>query len=153
MKIIIRQLKRSQYEMEPWQAWNLFIDICAVEETWDLSPIQQTAHLAFWYDSELNNGGHLQYFENHGLTKYQDTLDALSILGAQCQRSVLERAYLLAADPDSLHPKTVNEFVKVERDSDYETLDNEFHKCRPIVHDLLEKYLAKHFNEFIQLID
>ena len=33
----------------------------------DLAEVQRKAHLVFWYDLQVNNGGHLQYFENQPL--------------------------------------------------------------------------------------
>jgi len=44
--------------------WNAFVDVLAMEEYADLDPVQRIPHLCFWYDSELQNGGHFQYFEN-----------------------------------------------------------------------------------------
>ena len=54
---------------EPHLIWNAFIDLIAIEDYGDLSPIQRKAHLVFWYESEVQNGGHGQYFEELRLTK------------------------------------------------------------------------------------
>jgi Domain of unknown function (DUF4375) len=66
-----------------------FVDLIALTDYEDLTEIQQIAHLAFWYESEMQNGEHLQYFENRGLGQLTETLAALDKLGARCQRQVL----------------------------------------------------------------
>ena len=61
-----RTVDRDAAEREPHLIWNAFVDLIAVESYEQLSPVQRMAHLAFWYDSEVQNGGHGQYFENRG---------------------------------------------------------------------------------------
>jgi hypothetical protein len=39
----------------------------------------------FWYDSEVNNGGHLQYFENQGTNHLTETINTLKKLKAFSQ--------------------------------------------------------------------
>ena len=51
----------------------------------DLTPEQRRAHLVFWYESEMQNGGHLQYFENRGAEHLEETVYALGLLGAKGQ--------------------------------------------------------------------
>ena len=83
--MIRRAIKRSEYEAAPDVAWNAFVDIVAMESPDDLSEIQRQAHFAFWYDSEVENGGHLQYFENHGTLHADATIHALEEkMGQNC---------------------------------------------------------------------
>src|SRR5678816_1954741 len=77
---------------EPHLIWNAFIDLIAVEDYSDLSPLQRKAHLVFWYESEVQNGGHGQYLENHGRLRLRETIAALVELGLSCQAQVLSRA-------------------------------------------------------------
>jgi len=46
----------------------------------------------FWYESEVQNGGHLQYFENCGTERLAETIAALGSLGAPCHQEVLREA-------------------------------------------------------------
>ncbi len=43
--------------------WNRFIETICNYDLKELSEIQKTAVLCFWYDAEMNNGGHSGYFE------------------------------------------------------------------------------------------
>jgi hypothetical protein len=61
-----RTLTNGEVEREPYRVWNAYVDLLAVEDHRDLVPEQRAAYLVFWYESEVQNGGHLQYFENRG---------------------------------------------------------------------------------------
>jgi hypothetical protein len=45
-----------------------------------LSAEQRPAHLVFWYESEVQNGGHFQYFENRGTEHLAATIEALGFI-------------------------------------------------------------------------
>jgi Domain of unknown function (DUF4375) len=62
----IRKLSKSDVDAEPYCVWNAFVDLLAMEAYQDLTPEQRAAHLVFWYEHEVQNGGHLQFFENRG---------------------------------------------------------------------------------------
>ena len=84
--MIIRKLNRDLVRAKPYEVWNSFVDILATEKYENLDDVQRVAHLCFWYDSEVQNGGHLQYFENRGTGLLDKTLAALGALGAGCQQ-------------------------------------------------------------------
>jgi hypothetical protein len=67
-----RRLTQQQVDAQPFRIWNAYVDLLAMEDYHDLVEQQRPAHLVFWYESEVQNGGHLQYFENR-----QETIDAL----------------------------------------------------------------------------
>ena len=74
-----RTVSRIAAEREPHLVWNAFIDPLAMEAYEDLSPVQSVAHLDFWYDAEVQNGGHDQYFENRGTGLIAESVAALSL--------------------------------------------------------------------------
>lgn len=49
--MVKRQVSRLVLEKKPYQVWNVFIDLIAMEDYKDLTDIQRVAHLTFWYDS------------------------------------------------------------------------------------------------------
>ena len=57
------ELHKSQIDDDSCIVWNSFIQLL-LNEPDKLTDIQLTAYLAFTYDAEIQNGGHLQYFEN-----------------------------------------------------------------------------------------
>jgi len=65
-----RMLTKPQVDAEPFRIWNACVDLLATEDYRDLGKEQRPAHLVFWYESEVQNGGHLQYFENRGVETF-----------------------------------------------------------------------------------
>ncbi|MDN4494386.1 hypothetical protein [Ureibacillus aquaedulcis] len=57
--MIKRMVTKEMLNENPYEKWNQFIDLLAMEEYGDLTQIQKVAQLCFWYDSEVQNGGHL----------------------------------------------------------------------------------------------
>ncbi len=86
----ILKLKREEIHADPYLVWNTFIDLVSLAECEELGPKQRIAHLAFWYDSEVQNGGHLQYFENIRGAHLAETIQALDAIGAFCQKHILQ---------------------------------------------------------------
>ncbi len=59
----IRQLTKAQVEAAPYEVWNAFVDLLWQERYEDLSPEQRPAQLVIQYEGQVQNGGHLRYFE------------------------------------------------------------------------------------------
>src|SRR5437016_4501842 len=76
------QLTSKEVEAEPFCVWNSFVNLLAKHSYEELSAEQRPAHLVFWYESEVQNGGHLQYFENRGVEHLAKTIAALGLIGA-----------------------------------------------------------------------
>jgi hypothetical protein len=131
---------------EPHLIWNAFIDLIAAENYDDLSPLQRKAHLAFWYDSEVQNGGHGQYFENQGRQRLRETVAALHDLGLSCQARVLERAADRLAAADSQ-----GEWNDILPDGFVEELDDAFHACRPDVTTALGQHLRVNESQYVDI--
>ncbi len=142
-----RSVKQARVKSEPFLIWNAFVDLLAVEEYGRLSPIQQVAHLVFWYDSEVQNGGHGQYFENRGTEIIPETIDALTNLGLSCQAEILSRA---AAALSASGCEVAWEYALT--DSFIEELDAAFYDCSPTVMEALERHLLMHTAEYVELI-
>ena len=73
------KVTREDAEERPSCVWNAFVDFLASHGYGELSEEQRPAYLVFWYESEVQNGGHL-------------VISALGILGAPCQQQVLQEA-------------------------------------------------------------
>lgn len=142
-----RLLQHDGVHSEPQLVWNAFVDVLAMEDYADLSPPQRKAHLAFWYESEVQNGGHGQYFENRGTHQLAETMAALTDLGLAGHARVLARAagVLPAMDPQSGWEEIVD-------DGFIEELDDAFHACEPTILEGLERHLAAHRDEYIEQI-
>jgi hypothetical protein len=148
-----RQVSRRDLKQRPYLLWNAYVDLLAMGEYVDLTPRQRIAHLAFWYDSEVQNGGHLQFFENRGGRHLENTLDALRELGAEGQRQVLSDAISQIRSSPRRPIQTIEEFVARALEGEFDNVDAAYHEVKPSMAELLEKYLDRYTDEFVQVME
>ena len=149
--MIRRKIRKEMLQESPYALWNAFVDLLAKERYSDLDEVQRTAHLCFWYDSEVQNGGHLQCFENRGTGLLADTLVALRNIGAECQHKVLAAAWRLFSSRPRERIETRDEFVSVALSGEFEELDAAYYACQPPMQKLLEDYLHQHKDRFVEI--
>lgn len=128
-------VRRERLPDAPHLPWNAFVDLLSTVGYDELTAIQRIAFLAFRYDCDIQNGGHLRYFRNQGTERLEETTAALARLGAKGQQAVLERAaaaWRLLPSGSPLDP-----------------LDDDYHACRPEIPVRLEAWLQAHIDEFI----
>jgi hypothetical protein len=151
--MITRKLSRTLLEQKPYEGWNAFVNLVATESFDDLDSVQRIAHLCFWYDSEVQNGGHFQYFENHRTIRLYETLAALQELGAEGQRAILERASHSFLAENTVNIDSVDEYLKAESLQKYPKFDMEYYACVPSMQKLLADYFERHRSHFIEIIE
>jgi hypothetical protein len=127
---------------------NAFVHLLAMTKYEDLDPKQRAAHLAFWYDSELQNGGHLQFFLNRR-HRIHDTGGALRSLGGFEQADIFDRAFAIWRSRSRVPPVTADEYVAVALEGEFDVLDREFYRCSVSITELLERHLAGHESNFV----
>lgn len=111
--------------------WNLFIEDVCNRERVDLSPVQKKAVLCFWYDAEVNSGGHLGYFDSYQDTDPAELAEALRCIGTE----EMAQNYL-----DAVH--------MTEEESDgWEEMDSRYYEFSPTLTDLIEQYVEDHRTE------
>lgn len=147
--MILRTLTKQ--EAEPWQVWNAFVDLLAMEEFESLTPEQRPAHLVFWYESEVQNGGHFQYFENRGTELLAATVEALVLLGATCQQQVLREAGERWLSRSRPRVETAQEFCDTALEGEFDSFDSRFHACSPTLQQCLESHLEQHQASFVSV--
>lgn len=145
----VRKLTKREVEAEPFRVWNAYVDLLARENYRDLNSVQRPAHLVFWYESEVQNGGHLQYFENQGTEHLAETIDSLGLLGASGQQQVLREAGDFFLSRLRRRRKTVKEFCDAALEDEFSTLDSRFYDCSPSLQECLQAYLAQHQSAFV----
>ena len=140
-------LQRASVQRDPNLVWNTFINIIATGDPLQLTLVQHRVRLVFDYESEVQNGGHGQYFENKCIEVIPATIEALNWMGLVGQAAVLAQAH--------------QRLVKMPRDCSWEEwlVDNEieewdatFHDCQPDIMDIFACHLARHEAEYIELI-
>jgi Domain of unknown function (DUF4375) len=142
-----RSIERTQVTSQPHLLWNAFVDLLAVEEYSSLSPLQRQAQLVFWYDSEVQNGGHGQYLENRGTERLDDTVRALEAFGLRCQAELLSRVGAVLSERGHRA-----DWSSVVDEGFAEALDGAFHECVPSVAEALDRHLAVHRAEYVELV-
>ena len=144
-----RVLERQAAIRNPGLVWNAFVDLIATEEYEALSEIQRAAHLGFWYDAEVQNGGHLQYFENSAGVRAAEAKGAIIQMGGATLAAVLGEAIELWRSRTRIRSQTAEEFVGAALEGEFQGLDARYGECNPSMHDLLARYLREHEEEFI----
>ena len=139
-----RRISKKMLQSNPYEKWNQFVDLLAMEDYADLTDIQKVAHLCYWYDSEVQNGGHLQYFENRGILLVTETALALTKLGAQSQTNILSKAINILSTKGISNIESLEEYIDEALEGKFDELDSEYYNCEPTIDDLLEKYLEKY---------
>lgn len=124
-RIIIKKM----LEDNPFEKWNQFIDLLAMEDYNDLTEIQRVAYLCFWYDSEVQNGGHLQYFVNRGTSLLNETALALVELGALQQITILSEAINILYAVGISKIESINDYIAEALEGKYDDIDSKYYSC------------------------
>jgi hypothetical protein len=98
------KVSRKAFEEFDGVRWNAMNDMMSLSDIQDLTPIQRAAHLAYWYMSEVYNGGHEQFISNHADLDHFEVILALETVGAAEQAGIL-RDFLNAVTgpPSGVH--------------------------------------------------
>src|SRR3982074_3386268 len=108
------------------EVWNAFIALIASEPEEPFTAVQRVAALVFWYESEVQNGGHLQYFSNRGIEEAAECVGALEHVGAPSHAAVLRSALATiptAADRSHVSPE---EYVAMALEDPFGSFDTAF---------------------------
>jgi len=151
--MIVRKVSRQALAHEPHLAWNAYVEILAMAGYGDLDPVQRVPHLCFWYENEVQNGGHLQYFENRGTALLKETLYALRILGATQQQRVLEEAARVFLNKPRSKIQTAEEFSRTALEGEFKRFDSAYYSCKPSMEKLLRAYLKLHSKHFLEITE
>ena len=153
-----KELKKSDVDKAPYLVWNALVEI-ATSNPEELNDLQSVAYFTFWYDSEIQNGGFYQYFENI-FNRYKgkesalisSTLEALKIIGAKKQAEILTQASKQYFSKTRKHPSTVEEFSEFALEAEFDKFDKLYYGCTPDMNNYLEIFLEKYQAEFVTLI-
>ena len=128
--------------------WNAFIDLLAMSEPEELSAAQRPAQLAFWYESEVQNGGHLQYFLNRGPGEAESAIAALEGIGAADHSRVLRAAFETLQAASRRSPVSAEEYSQVALEGEFDIYDSQFYAAPPLM-DVLESHLNVYRDLFV----
>jgi hypothetical protein len=140
-------LTKAELDAAPYAVWNAFIDLIATSFEFELTPLQRSAQLVFRYESEVQNGGHLQFFVNGAGEDAEETVTALGALGAPAQAHVLKQA--LARWNSVPRPEFVGDYSAMASKQEFRDLDHAFSNCPSPLTEALEGHLAEHEVEYV----
>ena len=145
-----KRISRSKSQDLELAATFAMIDLVCENDFDELDPIQQTAHLAFYYEAEVINGGHLQYFHNRGATEAARTIEALQSIGALEPSLILKEALERYNAIPRERPKSLEEYHEIEIQHEFLDLDNRFYRDMPAVGGFLDQYRRENEPHFIE---
>ena len=117
---------------EEMERWNRFVQVICQKEEKDLSPIQKKAFLCFWYDAEMNSGGHCGYFDACPEAEPQELIDALTEIGGKEIADNFQKA------------------LEEGEEDDWTETDGAYYAFSPSLADCLQRYVADHEESIFQ---
>jgi hypothetical protein len=144
-----RTITKAEVQRDPYAVWNAFVGLLALSSYQELDDVQGPAHLAFWYESEVQNGGHLQSFENRPSELTEPTLAALRILQADRYVPILSEAIRRWRSRPREKFETAEAFVSAGIDGEFDDLDKAYYSSEATMIKLLENYLYARQNAFL----
>ena len=144
-------LSPEQIAEVSYERWNALVHIAFLPYE-QLDNLQRIPHHALWYESEVNNGGHLQYFENHGTDRVPEAIESLKSLGALSQAAVLTDALTLRMSVKRKRILSLTQFLSAAKRDEYGELDSAFYQCEPGICELLQWFLDRNEASFIRVV-
>jgi hypothetical protein len=148
---LIRRVSRVDADVDPHAVWNAFVDLLACSTYEELNAVQRVPHLAFCYESEVQNGGHLQFFENHPPEIVGPTIAALRVLDTESFIPILVEAVYRWRSQEREKLETVEDFVSAGLTREFEDLDLAYYDVQPTMIQLLTNYLNLKQDDFVVL--
>lgn len=140
-------IKKNDSEINPGLIWNTFIDILSTTGHDEIPEHLKPLQAVFWYDAEVQNGGHLQFFVNKRDTYNERIPKGLELLHAFSQISIFYDALKLWKSKVREDIDEVDDYISEALEGEFNNLDMEYYACNTSVTDLLQKYLDEHKDE------
>jgi hypothetical protein len=147
----IIELTADEVAAMPYLIWNSFVAVIGGTLPYDrMTERQRSAHLAFRYDGEVQNGGHLQFFLNtHPLDR--DYARALEGLSLPAHAELFRRANSRWRCQRRSAPSKPEEFVALAVQEEFGDVDSAYHQLHPTITDALQVCLKEHQDEFVRV--
>jgi hypothetical protein len=110
----------------------------------------------FWvvyaYASEVDNGGHLQFFHNRGTIEAAETIQALRSIGASKQAELLGACLRQVEREPVPRVGSLDEYSTLAEDRSFSDEDHEYYRQQPDVLELLERHHARLLEELVGVV-
>ena len=118
--------------------WNTFVTRMIGDPPSRSSP-ERGLYFVYWYMSEVNNGGHLQFFHNRGVDAVPETVEALRDLGCRGLAVVVSEASEAWKSAERRATQTPEDYVKTALEGEFDAFDTAFYEQEP---DLMKRLEA-----------
>ncbi|HEX2879384.1 MAG TPA: DUF4375 domain-containing protein [Polyangiaceae bacterium] len=145
------KVNRDEVTATPYIVWNAFVILLGELPFDRMTEIQRSASLAFHYDSEVQNGGHFQFFVNAAECPERDVPGALDHLSLQAHAALLRDARLRWESHTRRLPANATEFVDEALDDEFGDIDTRYRQLRPTISDALQSLLDRSQEEFVRI--
>lgn len=125
-------ISRKFVEIDECLLWNSFIQFMVYADPEQLSPVLKKCYLIYTYDSEVQNGGHDQFFSNCETLAFDEVIEALNFFKLNSFATILREAQ-----------NSRNTLI----------CDEKFGNSTPGLMDELESILRSHEQEIVEWID
>lgn len=119
--------------------WALLDFVLQNKQHQALDPQLRQLYLAYIYDAEVMNGGHLQYFFNQGSAQAVETIEALKTVGAMKQAEILKQCLAHIPTIPYANVSSLETYSELAKKHSFE-LDSAYYAIQPEVIDLLESH-------------
>lgn len=133
-KFIDIYIKRNPNGDE-YKLWNKFIEEISTKDLDKLNEEQKNASLCFYYDREMNIGGHVCYFDQYQKVDNKDLIKALE--------KVSNRKFVT----------NLEEAIEHGKEDNYEKTDNTYLKQSPCLTEYLEQYIITNKDKIFEVIE
>ncbi len=163
-----RKISNEMIANDPYVFWNQFVDMMAMEDYGTFDELQKKVNLIYVLDSECQNGGIFQYFDNEGLSKFDDLIDALKFFNLDEYITYLSRIMGLRNEIGVTNVDSDLEFVQkalVEYGYEFESdiieskfdrivgeIEMEYNDIKPEIMSFLEIFVSDNIDKFFELV-
>ena len=123
----------------------------------DLKPFslgQRRIFAIYWYDAEVVNGGHDQFFSNSTGIVWKDALDGLKMVGADKLAENLQKAVDLFGGKVPFDRTGRCEILdKITSNPDYDENDEDSEKWLDVFSDMDSVYYSENYYDELELIE
>lgn len=150
--MIKRKISKELIGKERGLIWNAYVDLVCMEEYEDLTEIQQIGKALFWYENEVMNGGHLQFFLNRGIEELDLTIKALKFVGHNEFIQLLEDAKAIYTKLDFSNIVDKETYIEMALEDHFDQCDEKFYQIDLSLYALQLGFLLDFQQEFVEII-
>lgn len=149
----IRLISASLLRDDPNEPWGAFLDLMTHGPFEAFDDLERGAQAVMWYDAEVLNGGHLQYFVNVRNVPKDLLYDHLRRIGAVSHAAILLEAVERWGSKERIRPESLWEFSEIAMEGEFRDLDDRFYRQVPEIDTMLQDWFRNHQEHFIRVVD